>query len=203
MSIAVLKKKANARAKLTRQNQHASVRGEPFALNVTNRGVVRNTPVMGQFNMSGCCPPSDAVRKSAKPQSYFNFHRRTLGGLGSLSARVVDVKARDKYGSETQMLTFKRKPEFTQKDFIKNKVSKEIRCDASVIKCDPQTKPSGSSFLPSYIEPNCYNNCGKQSKYTKDLGFKSSSDHLQKKLANRKMTGNYEEPLMRGSSSRC
>ena len=200
MSLHVLKRKANEKTKLTKQNQYASARNMPFSLNMTNRGVVRSTPVIGEVDMSGCCPPLNSVRKPSKSQSYFNFHRRTTSGLGSLASRVVHPKTAGRYKSTNQMMTYKRAPEFNQSDLIKNKKSEALRCDFKVIDCGNKTKPSGSSCLPKYIEPDCYNNCGKQSKFTKDLHFISSSDHLQKKLANRKFTGKYEETLMNANN---
>lgn len=58
-----------------------------------------------------------------------------------------------------------------------------------------------SSFLPSYIAPECKNDCGKGRVHiTKNLGFMSSSEYLKKKLSYRKMSGNYEEPLMNNAS---
>ena len=98
------------------------------------------------------------------------------------------------------MMTYKRTPEFSQSDFVKNKKSEALRCDFKGDRCDTKNKPTGSSCLPKYVEPNCYNNCGKQSKYTKDLRYISSSDHIQKKLANRKFTGKYEETLMNANN---
>ena len=63
------------------------------------------------------------------------------------------------------------------------------------------TNPSGSSFLPSYIAPECKNDCGKgRAHITKNLGFMSSGDYLRKKMSFRKMSGNYEEPLMNNAS---
>ena len=47
MSIHVLKRKQDAKTKLTKQNQYASARNQPFSLNMTNRGSVRSVPVMG------------------------------------------------------------------------------------------------------------------------------------------------------------
>ena len=228
MSIHVLKRKANARAKLNIQNQYASNRGEPFSLNMTGRGTVRSAPVMGEVSKNSCCPPDNFVRKSAKPQSYFNYHRRSLGGLGGLlsgngttcvgglASRVVHLRNTPVNGSLNQMVTYKRSPEFSQSQHINDKKIKEIRCDHKAYFCDPNatppfstknpnlTNPPGSSCLPSYIAPECKNNCGKgRAHITKNLGFMSSGDYLHKKMSFRKMSGNYEEPLMRGSSSRC
>ena len=200
MSLHVLKRKANEKTKLIKQNQYASARNMPFSLNMTNRGVVRSVPVKGQVGMSGCCPPSNSVRKPSRSQSYFNFHRRSTSGQGSLASRVVHPKAPGKYNSTNQMMTYKRTPEFSQSDFVKNKKSEALRCDFKGDRCDTKNKPTGSSCLPKYVEPNCYNNCGKQSKYTKDLRYISSSDHIQKKLANRKFTGKYEETLMNANN---
>ena len=221
MSIHVLKRKAAARSKLNIQNQYASARGEPFALNMTNRGGIRSMPVMGQVGMNRCCPPINSIRKPVQSQSYFNYHRRSLGGLGStpasvrsvggLASRVVSVSS-----PRDLMVTHKRSPEFSQSQYVKDKKMKEIRCDHKAYLCDPNatprfstknpsiTNPFGSSCLPSYIAPECRNNCGKgRAHITKNLKFMSSGDYLRKKMSFRKMSGNYEEPLMNGSSSRC
>ena len=114
------------------------------------------------------------------------------------------------------MITHKRSPEFSQSQHVKDKKMKEIRCDHKAYLCDPNatppfstknpniTNPSGSSCLPSYIAPECRNDCGKgRAHITKNLGFMSSGDYLRKKMSFRKMSGNYEDPLMKGSSSRC
>ena len=107
------------------------------------------------------------------------------------------------------MVTYKRSPEFSQSQYIKDKKIKEVRCDHKAYLCDKNAsppfstknpniaKPTGTSFLGSYVSPQCRNNCGKGRAYiTKNLGFMSSSDYLNKKKSFRKMTGNYEEPLM-------
>ena len=215
MSIHVLRRKMNEKTKLTKQNQYASSRGEPFALNVTNRGSIRSNLGFslkkdGTVITTGCCG-GNPVRKPAKSQSYFNYHRRSLGGLGNLAARVVDVRSTAVNGSTDQMVTHKRAPEVGQSQYIKDKKIKELRCDNKSYQCDPLasystsnpniTKPSGSSFLPSYIAPDCNNNCGKGRVHiTKNLGFMSSSEYLKKKLSYRKMSGNYEASLMNNPS---
>ena len=216
MSIHVLKRKQDAKTKLTKQNQYASARNQPFSLNMTNRGSVRSVPVMGEINkprLGGCCPPNGAVRKAVQSQSYFNYNRRSTGGLGGLAARVVTLKNPSDPLSPDLMLTYKRSPDFSQMMHIKDKKIKEIRCDHKAYLCDPNatppfssknpniTKPTGTSFLGSYVEPECRNNCGKgKAQITKNLGFMSSSDYLNKKMSYRKMSGNYEEPLMNNAS---
>lgn len=219
MSIHVLKRKQDAKTKLTKQNQYASARNQPFSLNMTNRGSIRSAPVMGEINkarLGRCCPPNGAIRKPAPSQSYFNYNRRSTGGLGGLAARVVHLRSTPLHGSLNQMVTHKRSPEFSQTQHIKDKKMKEVRCDHKAYLCDKNAtppfslknpniaKPTGTSFLGSYVEPECRNNCGKgRAQITKNLGFMSSSDYLNKKMSFRKMSGNYEEPLMKGSSSRC
>ena len=109
-----------------------------------------------------------------------------------------------------------KEPRHFHTQHIKDKKMKEVRCDHKAYLCDPNatppfslknpniTKPAGTSFLGSYVEPECRNNCEKgRAQITKNLGFMSSSDYLNKKKSFRKMSGNYEEPLMKGSSSRC
>jgi len=198
----------NEKTKLTKQNQYASSRGEPFALNVTNRGSIRSNlgssfKKDGTVIMTGCCG-GNRVRKPAISQSYFNYHRRSLGGLGNLAARVVTVRSPAVNGSTHQMVTYKRAPEVGQSQYVKDKKSKVVQCYHNEVQCDPNTKkakPYGSSFLQSYLMPPCHNNCGKGNiATTKNLGFMSSSEHLRKKLSYRKMSGNYEEKLMNNAS---
>ena len=217
MSIHVLRRKMNEKTKLTMQNQYASSRGEPFALNVTNRGSIRSNlgsslKKDGTVIMTGCCG-GNQVRKPAISQSYFNYHRRSLGGLGNLAARVVSVRSAPVNGTTDQMLTYKRAPEVGQSQYVKDKKIKELRCDNKAYQCDPLatipfstpnpniTNPSGSSCLPSYIAPEGKNTCGKgRSHITKNLGFMSSSEHLQKKLSYRKKKEGPEEKLMNNGS---
>ena len=221
MSLAVLRRKANEKSKLNIQNKYASARGEPFALNVIGRGTVRSKPTMGEVNNNRCCPPNGfanvtADKKVSKQKSYYNYNRRSLGGLGRLASRVVTISNASVANSPDQIITHKRAPNFTSSQHIKDKKTKELRCDNKNLQCNSNavppfsqpnpnvTRPSGSSFLPAYLPAECNNNCGKgKATITKDLRFMSSSDYLKKKLSYRKMTGNYEEPLMRGTSSRC
>ena len=205
MSIHVLRRKMNEKTKLTMQNQYASSRGEPFALNVTNRGSIRSNlgsslKKDGTVIMTGCCG-GNQVRKPAISQSYFNYHRRSLGGLGNLSARVVSVRSPAVNGSTHQMVTYKRAPEVGQSQYVKDKKSKIVQCYHNEVQCDPKTKPYGSSFLQSYRTPICHDNCGKGNiTTTKNLGFMSSSEHLQKKLSYRKKKEGPEEKLMNNGS---
>ena len=205
MSIHVLRRKMNEKTKLTKQNQYASSRGEPFALNVTNRGSIRSNlgsslKKDGTVIMTGCCG-GNQVRKPAISQSYFNYHRRSLGGLGNLAARVVSVRSPAVNGSTHQMVTYKRAPEVGQSQYVKDKKSKIVQCYHNEVQCDPKTKPYGSSFLQSYRTPTCHDNCGKGNiTTTKNLGFMSSSEHLQKKLSYRKKKEGPEEKLMNNGS---
>ena len=217
MSLAVLRRKANEKTKLNMQNRYAGQRGQPFALNMIGRGTVKSNPVMGLVNKNRCCPPTDfnsvsVDKKVSQQTSYYNYNKRSLKGLGRLASRVVNLVPI--LPNPTIMITHKREPNVSSSQHIKDIKLKEIRCDNKSFKCDPNTNyqnpnpqlrpPSGSSFLPSYLPATCNNNCGKgKATITKDLRFMSSSDYLKKKLSYRKMTGNYEEPLMNNSSSRC
>jgi len=221
MSLAVLRRKANEKTKLNMQNRYAGQRGQPFALNMVGRGKVRSNPVMGMVNNNRCCPPTGFAnvsddKKVSRQTSYYNYNKRSLKGLGRLASRVVTISDPSVVNSPDQMVTHKREPKVASSQHIKDIKLKEIRCDNRVVHCDPNAvppfsqpnpnliPPSGSSFLPSYLPATCNNNCGKgKATITKDLRFMSSSDYLKKKLSYRKMTGNYEEPLMNNSSSRC
>ena len=194
MSIHVLKRKMNEKAKLNKQNQYASARGDPFALNMTNRGSVRSNPVMGQVNMSGFC--GEGIRKHANPKSYFNYNRRTFG-LGNLSSRMYNVQSN---GLVTR-ITHKSAPEVDQSQYLKNKKTEEMRCDHVHTQCNKAPYVAGST-MKTYVLKTCYNNCDSgNGSTTKNLGFMSSSEHLQKRLSYRKMVGKFEEPLM--NSGNC
>jgi hypothetical protein len=295
MSIHVLKRKADARKKLTMQNQYAG----KWALNMTNRGVVRSNPVMGKVDKNRCCPGVNSTREPSISQSYHNYHRRSLGGLGRLASRV-SIRKTDGSTTTDHMVTHKRAPEVGQSHYIEDKKHKVNQCYHYEVQCDPpkkaiavsvladdgtttegvsngtykvdsitvtnqglgyssapdiiidappsggtqatatatinsdgqvsaitmddkgsgytsvpnvtiktkfpnvykKSRPAGSNFLPSYLEPDCHNNCGKgRAHITKNLGFMSSSEYLHKKLSNRKMeNGNYESPLMNSAS---
>jgi len=201
MSIHVLKRKMNEKTKLTKQNQYAG----KWALNVTNRGSIRSNlgsslKKDGTVIMTGCCG-GNQVRNPAISQSYFNYHRRSLGGLGNLAARVVEVRSEPVNGSTHQMVTYKRAPDTGQSQYVKDKKSKVVQCYHNEVQCDSKTKPYGSSFLQSYRTPTCHNNCGNGNiTTTKNLGFMSSSEHLQKKLSYRKKKEGPEEKLMNNAS---
>ena len=93
------------------------------------------------------------------------------------------------------ILTYKRGPNFTTSNYIDNKKSKTLRCNYSSRDSDG-CKPA--------VEPICHNGCGKNGKYTQDLGYLSANQQINKKLSLRagaSVNANYEIDMMQ--SGKC
>tara|TARA_B100000963_G_scaffold293161_1_gene263505 strand:- start:1120 stop:1719 length:600 start_codon:yes stop_codon:yes gene_type:complete len=189
MSIRVLKAKAQSRRLVTKKNSVAPL------------------PVNLYYSRSGglCCPtrhhePNPAggifVPKAPAPQkSYGNYNRQALLGYSGLANRVVSLK-----NSQTNAIisneptgvpernTYKRMPEFSQSQRVYNLRSCVNRRKDAQSKCNP-------------VDPICFNDekgCGKTKiSITKDIGYLSASQYLQKKVARRvkDVTKPYELPL--------
>ena len=142
----VMQVKHNQRVKMNQVNSR-----QLFSLNFSNTGSINGK----------CCGFGKDKQTPSHQQSYSNYNRRALGGLGGgggLASRVQNGTASDRNAQLTN--TVKRNPNFTQNEHIANVRSNALRCT-----------------------PICHNNCGKQGKYTQDLGYLSSSQQLNKKLA--------------------
>ena len=156
--------------------------GQPGERRKDRAGRARIAPGVGGNSTKpslSCCDSDIPIPKKASfQQSYGNYHRRALSGLGgkgSLASRVQDGNDSSdigKRGTFQIMLTFKRPPKFTTNQYIANKRSKAIRCDISMNVYNEKT-------------PACYNDCGqtRHATTTKDLRFSSSHQQIQKRIA--------------------
>ena len=158
----------------------------------------------GQTNpSSSCCDIDIPVPKKASSQmSYSNYHRRALSGLGGQGGLASRVQNRDdssdvaKRGTFQKMLTFKRPPNFTTNQYIANKRSAALRCEAHDRCEDPDRKP------------DCWDKCGgrntrgtRRRRETKSLGFISNQQMINRRLALRaeekgKDKVNFESDMM-------
>ena len=166
MSIKVLKAKAQTRRLVTKKNSKASM---PVNLYYTG-------------NKSLCCEKAVYQKKKPAPQkSYGNYNRQTLLGYSGLARRVVSLKNSqtnaiipdENNGGIPERNTFKRMPDFSQSQYLKNKGNCDIRED----KCDP-------------VIPVCVNGLGNNMDkrgitITKDIGFLSEAEYLKQKIIKR------------------
>lgn len=133
-----------------------------------------------------CCENAVGIPKQAiTQQSYGVYTNRATLGLSGLSRKVTP---------NNTMLIYKRPHDFSSKNLIENKRCKTLRCDHS--SCSP--KP----------DAKCYGLSDKKNgNYTKDLGFLSASDQINKKLALRAGTdlnSKYESDMMKNRTGlRC
>jgi len=171
MSMRVMQVKYNQKVKMNKLNSR-----QVFALNYTNSG-----------SSGGKCCDVNYIQTPSHQQSYSNYNRRAmngLGGQGGLASRVVnhttDSNLQQKFGTVVVMNTVKRSPNFTPHEHIANKRSVALREDYSSI-----TYADGTKKCKEPPEPICYNSCNKQRKsvITKDLGYLSSSQQINKKLS--------------------
>ena len=191
----VMQVKYNSRVKMNQVNS----RGQ-FALGFTNTGI----------NKGECCTGAIVVPKApSHQQSYGLYLKRATMGIGAggggigpqtssgLASRVVsfppivDISK----GTHQAMLTYKRGPNFTTSNYIDNKKSKTLRCEYS---------SQDSDGCKSAVVPICYNGCGKNGKYTQDLGYLSANQQINKKLSLRagaSVNANYEIAIM--NSGKC
>jgi hypothetical protein len=195
MSIKVLKARAQSRRLVSEKN---SVARMPVNLYYSrNKGL--------------CCPtksqepnPSGGIyiAKTPAPQkSYGNYTRQAMMGYTGLANRVVslrnsqtDAQIPNEPSGKPERITFKRMPEFSQSQYLKNLGKPHIRED----KCNP-------------VSPKCNNDCSDKTKHsiTKSIGFLSEGEYLQQKIL-KKITplGNgtdnckYELPLAPSSNNR-
>jgi len=195
MSMRVMQVKYNSRVKMNQVNSRG-----PFALGFTNTGI----------NKGECCTGATLVPKApSHQQSYGLYLKRATMGIGAggggigaqssagLASRVVSYppKIDTNKGTYQAMLTYKRGPNFTTSNYIDNKKSKTLRCDYSTEDSDG-CKPA--------VSPVCHNGCGKNGKYTQDLGYLSANQQINKKLSLRagpSVNATFEEPMM--NSGKC
>ena len=189
MSMRVMQVKYNQRVKMNRVNK-----SKGFSLNYSNRGDT-NTK---------CCGFGKDKQIPTHTQSYGNYIRRAtngLGGGGGPASRVVnhqtDSSLQNKFGTAIIANTVKRSPNFTTTEYTANKRSNALRADYSKF-----TYADGTKKCKDTQEPICYNSCTKPRKttITKDLGYLSGSQQINKKLSlragdNTKCFNEYESPV--------
>ena len=212
----VMQVKHNSRLK----NKQVNSRGL-FSLAVTrgNQGGCNSSPVYyKQSGPTNMCAEYNYVPKApSHQQSYGLYLKRATMGVGSggggiglqasggLASRVVNISFVDvsfNRGRQQRMLTYKRAQSggvdgFSSSNYIDNVRSKALRCDQYV---DKTIDPSGCK--PA-VEPICYNSCSKKPIITKNLGYISASQQINKKLSLRAGTSvntNYERNIMNSSS---
>ena len=170
MSIRVLKAKAQSRRLVAEKNSVAKM---PVNLYYSpNKGL--------------CCPtnphepnPSGGIyvpKEPAPQKSYGNYNRQAMLGYSGLARRVVSLR-----NSQTNDVipnpernTFKRMPKFSQGQHLYNLSSKSVLCKDAQTRCAP-------------VDPLCRNDAGGKSKIsiTKDIGFLSAGDYIQRKVGRR------------------
>ncbi len=218
----VMQVKYNQRVKMNQMNSR-----EPFALNYTNTGTVSNKGAFvgvagerrvsrsghartglgvggGQTNPSSSCCDIDipVPKKPSSQMSYSNYHRRALSGLGGqggLASRVQDGDDSSvaKRGAFQKMLTFKRPPNFTTNQYIANKRSAALRCEAHD-RCEVHVLDRKNTC---YSKCRSRNNWGtRRRRETKSLGFISNQQMINRRLALRAGGGknkvNFESNMM-------
>ena len=153
---------------------------------------------------SSCCDIDIPVPKKPSSQmSYSNYHRRALSGLGGQGGLASRVQAGDdfsdvaKRGTFQKMLTFKRPPNFTTNQYIANKRSAALRCEAQD-RCEVHVLDRKNTC---YSKCRSRNNWGtRRRRATKSLGFISNQQMINRRLALRAGGGknkvNFESNMM-------
>lgn len=183
MSLRVLKAKYEAKLKLNRVNSRGL-----YALSFSNTGSTTGK----------CCGFGRDPQQPSNQMSYSNYVRRSmngLGGRGGPASRVQNgVGSTLKLGNFQQFNTVKKTPNITTKEHIKNKKAAAIRCDVSNLDIKNNICKTETSAI-------CYDVCGKKPVITKDLGFNSCGDQINKRLALRAGNGNnsFESNIMRNN----
>ena len=161
MSIRVLKAKAQSRRLVAEKNSIALL---PVNLNYSNNSQIQ-------------CSNGINVNKAPAPQkSYRNYNSQALLGYSGLANRVVSLRNSQTNNaiSNPERNTYKRMPDFSQGQHLYNLTCGAVRCKDNQARCAPVT-------------PICNNDsCGKQKiSITKDIGYLSSGEYLQRKIARR------------------
>lgn len=189
MSIRVLKAKAQSRRLVAEKNSVANL---PVNLNYSrNKGPCCPTnPIEVGTNPSG----GIYVPKAPAPQrSYGNYNRQALLGYSGLARRVVSLKNSQTNSpvSNPEPNTYKRMPKFSQGQHLYNLSSKAVLCKDRQTRCNP-------------VSPKCRNDCGKNKiTITKDIGYLSAGDYIQRKVGRRVRNPNseYEIPAAKAGNS--
>ena len=205
MSMRVMQVKYNSRVKNNQVNSRTILNGGPFALGFTNTGKKQ-----GNCCDNGIASPSVPSHQ----QGYGLYLKRAKMGVGAggggvgqqpsggLASRVVGPAFVDpsfNRGLQQRILTYKRPQSsegFSSSSYIDNLRSKTLRCEYS----SESLKFGDVNGCKPNPEPICFDSCGKNVTVTKDLGYLSSSQKVNKRLALRagaNVTTEYESPMMR------
>ena len=197
MSLKVLKARAQTRRLVSEKNSKAIM--------PVNLYYSRNSGL--------CCPTKSQspnasggiyISKTPAPQkSYGNYTRQAMLGYSGLANRVVSLRnsqtnaqISNEPSGKPERITFKRMPEFSQSQYLKNLGKSHIRED----KCNP-------------VSPQCNNDCSSRGKHsiTKQMGFLSEGEYLHQKIIQKitpkdhnddcSIKFNYELPLAPASNS--
>ena len=202
MSMRVMQVKYNSRVKNNQVNSRTILNGGPFSLGFTNTGI----------KQGDCCDNGTLVPSApSHQQGYGLYLKRAKMGIGAggggigpqsssgLASRVVGPAFVDpsfNRGLQQRIVTYKRPQSsegFSSSTYIDNLRCKTLRCGYSLEDasgCKPTTEQ----------DPICFDSCGKNVTITKDLGYLSSSQKINKRLALRagaSVTAEYESPMMR------
>ena len=222
MSMRVMQVKYNSRVKNNQVNSR-----KLFSLNTTrsNEGGCNSTPVY-QVEISGgivisssgptnmCGNYGDIPIAPSHQQGYGLYLKRAKMGVGAggggisqqpsggSASRVVGPAFVDpsfNRGLQQRIVTYKRPQSsegFSSSSYIDNLRSKTLRCEYS----SESLKFGDVNGCKPNPEPICFDSCGKNVTVTKDLGYLSSSQKVNKRLALRagaNVTTEYESPMMR------
>ena len=197
MSLKVLKARAQTRRLVSEKNSKAIM--------PVNLYYSRNSGL--------CCPTKSQspnasggiyISKTPAPQkSYGNYTRQAMLGYSGLANRVVSLRnsqtnaqISNEPSGKPERITFKRMPEFSQSQYLKNLGKSHIRED----KCNP-------------VSQKCNNDCSSRGKHsiTKPMGFLSEGEYLHQKIIQKitpkdhnddcSIKFNYELPLAPASNS--
>ncbi len=190
----VMQVKYNSRVKNNQVNSR-----KLFALGFTNTGGIKK---------KNCEKDVNIPNAPSHQQGYGIYLKRATmgiayggGGIGTqscsgLASKVVGKTFTDSNfnrGEQQQMMIFKRTPEFSTSNYIKNKKSKVIR--EINIDCNGNTI--------SKSDPICNNINYKNGSYTQDLGYLSAQQKIDKKVATRvcaAQNSDYESQIMKNTS---
>ncbi len=178
-----MKAKYEAKLKLNRVNSR-----ELYALNFSNTGSTTGK----------CCGFGRDPQQPSNQMSYSNYVRRSMKGLGERggpASRVQNgVGYSLKLGSFQLYNTVKKPPNVTTKEHIKNKKAAAIRCNVSNLDIKNNICKVETAAI-------CYDVCGKKPVITKDLGFNSCGDQINKRLALRagNSSAKFESNIMRNN----
>ena len=205
MSMRVMQVKYNSRVKNNQVNSRTILNGGPFALGFTNTGK----------KQGDCCDNGvGAPSAPSHQQGYGLYLKRAKMGIGSggggmgaqpsggLASRVVGESFVDpsfNRGTQQRLLTYKRPQSsegFSSSSYIDNLRSRALRCNYS----SESLKFGDVNDCKPDVEPICYDSCNKNISITKNLGYLSASQQINKKLSLRagpNVNVDYESPMMK------